>query len=357
MAGKIDPSTDPVSTVDYVAALNAGETTPAKFKADSLLIRELGERLVGRPYIALAELIKNAYDADAERCEIVLEANRIIVSDNGHGMSSKEFADHWMTIGTRNKTLRGTSRELGRPVTGSKGVGRLAAQFLAHRMQLITTAKGSDDRLHAFVDWDDAVEAGLLTEAVARWRNEPNVPRYYPDAKSHGTTVVMEGLKQDWDTEEVTELGHQVWMLNAPLPNFGKTTRRQINQGNFTITLRTSLPGVDEAFAQTMTQALENYNAMIEGEIVKERGKTISVVTVRLEGKPPRVARFDVPAAISRASWQIRVYDLSGKQKGGISVHDMREYFEKYGGVLVYDAGFRLPYYGAENDWLGSLRP
>ena len=30
----------------------------------------------------------------------------------------------------------------------------------------------------------------------------------------------------------------------------------------------------------------------------------------------------------------------------------MRAYFERYGGVMVYDAGFRLPYYGAENDWL-----
>lgn len=35
------------------------------FQADSALLRELGERLVGQPHIALAELIKNAYDADA----------------------------------------------------------------------------------------------------------------------------------------------------------------------------------------------------------------------------------------------------------------------------------------------------
>lgn len=42
-----------------------------------------------------------------------------------------------------------------------------------------------------------------------------------------------------------------------------------------------------------------------------------------------------------------------GRQPGGVSVYDMRDHFEKYGGVMVYEAGFRLPYYGVENDWLG----
>jgi hypothetical protein len=35
------------------------------FDVDAALLRELGERLVGRADIALAELVKNAYDADA----------------------------------------------------------------------------------------------------------------------------------------------------------------------------------------------------------------------------------------------------------------------------------------------------
>ena len=43
---------------------------PVTFEADSALLRELGERLVGQPHIALAELIKNAYDADATECVV-----------------------------------------------------------------------------------------------------------------------------------------------------------------------------------------------------------------------------------------------------------------------------------------------
>ena len=43
------------------------------FTVDSELLRELGERLVGRQYIALAELVKNSYDADASRVEIRIQ--------------------------------------------------------------------------------------------------------------------------------------------------------------------------------------------------------------------------------------------------------------------------------------------
>ena len=40
------------------------------FTIDAELLRELGERLVGKPHIALAELVKNSYDADATEVTI-----------------------------------------------------------------------------------------------------------------------------------------------------------------------------------------------------------------------------------------------------------------------------------------------
>ena len=40
------------------------------FTIDAALLRELGERLVGKPHIALAELVKNSYDADATEVTI-----------------------------------------------------------------------------------------------------------------------------------------------------------------------------------------------------------------------------------------------------------------------------------------------
>jgi hypothetical protein len=161
----------PAKTTTATDRAPAGFTT-ARFQADSALLRELGERLVGQPHIALAELIKNAYDADATLCTIVMGEDEIVVTDNGHGMTEREFLDHWMTIGTRNKQERGASRDLGRSVTGSKGVGRLSAQFLAHELEIVTAPKDRPvKQLRALVNWDEAIEAGKLTEAEAFYKN------------------------------------------------------------------------------------------------------------------------------------------------------------------------------------------
>ncbi|ESY48147.1 MULTISPECIES: ATP-binding protein [unclassified Mesorhizobium] len=335
----------------FDAQLVAAKNQKTYFKADSALLRELGERLVGKPYIALAELIKNAYDADATRCVINLTRRRIEVSDDGHGMTEKEFLDYWMTVGTRHKQHSEKSRTLGRRVTGSKGVGRLSAQFLAQRMQLLSTARGSRERLHAFVDWETAIDTGSLTEAEALYRLEPSDPTLYPLASTHGTVVILHDLKQTWDEEEIRELGRQIWMLNSPIYLFGSNRRRRGDPNDFRIVFKTDLPGVDEAFETQLTQALDNFQAIIRGKIEREGRNNVSTVSVEFEDEVFSET-FACPDFLREADWEIRIYNLAGRQAGGVSVYDMREYFEKYGGVTVFDKGFRLPYYGAENDWL-----
>ena len=58
--------------------------------------------------------------------------------DNGHGMTFEQFRDFWMRIGTPHKDESRVSEYFGRHMTGSKGVGRLSAQFLASQLKLIT---------------------------------------------------------------------------------------------------------------------------------------------------------------------------------------------------------------------------
>ena len=64
------------------------------FTIDAELLRELGERLVGKPHIVLAELVKNSYDADATEVTINFSPNKdspnkgsIEIRDDGHGMT------------------------------------------------------------------------------------------------------------------------------------------------------------------------------------------------------------------------------------------------------------------------------
>lgn len=323
---------------------------PIKFKADAALIRELGERLVGAPHIALAELVKNAYDADATKCIIGLGPTRITVSDNGHGMTEDEFSSLWMTIGSTHKRTRGASPTFRRPVTGSKGVGRLAAQFLAHKMQLFTASAAAVQAVHALVDWDETATAAGLTEAMARYRKESSDRIVFPDNSLTGTKVILERLNQTWDKEQVAELGRELWKLNSPFPRFGNvSTGRRAD--SFEIIFQSTLPGYDNEFATQMRAALDNWEAAVEGELFRDGDTCKSIVKIRFSDGDTYHETFDHPPLIENASWQIRVYRLVGRQAGGVSVYDAREYFKKFG-VMLFDSGFRLPYYGTESDWL-----
>jgi signal transduction histidine kinase len=128
------------------------------FTIESRVLRELGERLVKQPDVALVELIKNAYDADAPSCTITYEPGRLLeVTDTGVGMTLDQFRDGWMRIGTSSKESVRLSAKYMRPITGEKGIGRFAVRFLGRHLHLETVAEdpkyGGRTRLVADFDW------------------------------------------------------------------------------------------------------------------------------------------------------------------------------------------------------------
>lgn len=130
----------------------------AIFAVEARLVRELGERLVKEPEIALLELIKNSYDADATSCDIeVNDGEELIVSDDGHGMTLDEFTNGWMRIGTSSKEKTSISRMYGRTVSGEKGIGRFAVRYLGRELELTSVAhdpsRGFTTRLVATFNW------------------------------------------------------------------------------------------------------------------------------------------------------------------------------------------------------------
>ena len=331
----------------------APQKETAKFQADSALLKELGEALVGQPHIALAELVKNAYDADATRCRVTIDEDQIVVEDNGHGMSEREFLGHWMTIGTRHKQEMGTSRLFNRQLTGSKGVGRLAAQFLAHNLEMTTVPEASPRlQLVAEVDWDEAIEKDSLTEAEAHyWKEHRSIE--FQKQTLHGTRIVLRGLKQRWEADDIRDLGRQLWMIQSPMARYGRLAGETNAPDDFRVKLRSSTTSLEDAFQSQMRRALDNHMATVTGELVERGGRMQAHVSVSFRSGERHSEQFEIDPFVTAATWEIRVFKLSGRQAGGISLQDARNYLEHFGGVLVYDAGFRLPYYGVQQDWLG----
>lgn len=329
---------------------------PIQFSVDSALFRELGERLVGKAHIALAELIKNSYDADATKVEIEFGKDFIEVRDNGHGMTFEEFRRFWMRVGSPHKQKFGLSRKLKRPVTGSKGVGRLAVQFLADQVSIVTVPDPpSRNEIFACVDWNEAVKAKELTRATALWRYQKRETEF-PLDKSHGTVIRLTGLHQSWDADDLRALAQEIWILQPP---FKRSTPTNESTG-FSI----SVAGVDAIaigeFEDQMQLGLRQWIAKISGRIRRDGTRSSAgQVDVRLEFNDGTVStytdRID-PCRVSSAEFEVRIFLLQGRQKGGVRVNDAREYLSKFGGVHIYDAGFHLPYYGPDTDWLGIER-
>ena len=327
------------------------------FTIDSHLFQELGERLVGRSYIALAELIKNAYDADANHCEIIFLRDEIQVCDDGHGMSFEEFRDFWMRIGTINKQSQKLSRFYQRPLTGSKGIGRLAVQFLGKRVEIITSSYIGDSKLTAEVDWNEAIKAGELTKAVAHYQIINSKDEKFANGSLTGTKIIIKTLNHDWTYDEtdkktpVRELAREVWMLTPPFAEASIETDN--NKSFFRVDLLSEDQRMEAAFRSQLDMVLETWDATITGEVRDGRKhcRCNILVTFR-DGDRYEISSPLLRAEIDKCNFEIRIFKLYGKQPGGIGVDSAREYFKEFGGVHVYDSSFRLPYYGIEQDWL-----
>ena len=324
------------------------------FTVDAELLRELGERLVGKPYIALAELIKNSYDADSTQVKIKFPPDEdcIEVSDNGHGMTFEEFRDFWMRIGTTHKKER-RSKNLGRQMTGSKGVGRLAVQFLANKLTIITVPKDSGEWLEARVDWEKAVEAGELTEVTVEYTLNQSCPPFL-----HGTSIILNKLKDTWEKDSIRDLASEVWWLQPP---FGSVLSYQDSpKDRFRVHFE-STEDYAKIFEKQMGAIKSIWIARLVGKSVDGEvtlslqflGEQPTIHKYRIADFSHNKEKFNQKENLNNAYFEIRIYNLSGRQKFGIKVGEAREYFAAHGGVHVYDDNFRLPYYGLPtSDWL-----
>ena len=337
------------------------------FTIDAELLRELGERLVGKPHIALAELVKNSYDADAKKVTIKFlpHEDRIEIRDNGHGMTVDEFKDFWMRIGTTHKKEK-QSRNLKRLMTGSKGVGRLAVQFLANKLTIITVpADKSGTGLKAHINWKEALETKPtetkeLTQVEVKYRHYNRVRQ--------GTSIILEELKDEWTEDSIRDLASELWWLQPPFDDDSK------NQ--FRIRFKSTQTDYTATFVNQMSAIRRIWIARIVGQNINGKVR----ISVQFPGEHPIIDetsiqgirqnqrkvnkekyntrqysknQFDKSENLNKCHFEIRIYDLRGKQRFGIRVDEAREYFKKHSGIHVYDGGFRLPYYGlTTSDWL-----
>lgn len=174
--------------------------TQGNFDVHPSVVFKLGEDLITDEIQALAELIKNSYDADATWVVIRINTHGspedhpedegwIEIEDNGIGMDIPTIQRGWLTISNspkREMKKAGIQTKRGRTPLGDKGLGRLGAQRLGNRVTIDTTLAGTTDKHELTFDWRDFANFEALSKVKVNIETT-SVPR-------KGTKIVISDL-------------------------------------------------------------------------------------------------------------------------------------------------------------------
>ena len=197
-----------------------------RFSTDAGIISRLGRELVAKEETAVAELIKNAYDADATSVRLTFKNSRqeggtLIIEDDGLGMTREQLVAGFMRLSSSDKVLNPVSTRYHRKRAGRKGIGRFAVQRLGTALTIITQTVESNTALRVEIDWESFTGGRELT-AIAN-----KIEVLSQKEKPEGTKLILTNLREGWTEKAILRVYRYVSELQQPYPLH---TAKQVEQ-------------------------------------------------------------------------------------------------------------------------------
>ncbi len=156
---------------------------------------------------------KNITELRAALDRAYTEENRIIVSDQGTGMSKRDLVDNYLVIGTPSRKraidaalVRGTTENVRPPYLGEKGIGRLSAMRLGDRLT-VDTAERRDGRLNMLkINWMEFRDLDALLHQITI---VPEKGEMKPCRDWRGTQLTIGSLNADWTYNRAKKFGRR----------------------------------------------------------------------------------------------------------------------------------------------------
>ena len=325
----------------------------APLRPRARIIRTIGEELISNDNVAIIELVKNSYDADAKKVEIIFneplteKQGSIVIKDDGSGMTLKTVKEGWMEPATVIKTVNRKSGK-GRKLLGEKGIGRFASAKLSKNLDMITKTK-DDNEVYAHFNWEHfSNDKKYLDEVDCEWEvRKPQVIEKY------GTVLVLKDLNSNWNEDKLRQLKIALSRLINPF-NIIK---------DFKIEL--ILPKKFEKLAGVISSpaSLSKPDYFIKGNVNMEgtlnfdyeSRKTNNKVSFKqkINLKPSRVLQCG-PFDFELRVWNREKQNLMGlATELGSTLRNIEQDLNEAAGISVYRDGFRvLPYGEPKTDWL-----
>ncbi len=348
------------------------------FQPKARLLLQLGDQLIRSESIAMLEIVKNAYDADASVVRISMKDidnpvyGEIVIEDDGIGMDTEIIKNVWMQPGTdyklkivqSGKDFSGKNRI---PI-GEKGIGRFGVHKLGNCIELISKKEGLKEILLK-MNWNNFNSDAFLNEIPVILKEKDN-PEYFTGGKT-GTKIIIRDLKNIWTRESVRELYRSVNSLGSP---FGAIDSFEVL---FNIDKQDWLKGLI-GFDKIKNYALYYAECTIERNLInnfkyefrpwdtmselQKRQKELENIRMveevyNEESKNKEWVDIDLSAyRIGQVKLQLLIFDRSAKilSLGLTDKKGFKEYLDTNGGVRVFRSGIRVYDYGERsNDWLG----
>lgn len=349
------------------------------FKPRARLLLQLGDQLIKNESIALVELVKNSYDADANIATIYMEGVEdqdtgiIIIEDDGFGMTADIVENVWLEPGSdfkgqiiKDKKITPKYRRL--PI-GEKGIGRFGVHKLGNVIEMTTKSEFSDE-VFVRIDWREFEKYKYLSDVPIKITTRP-VPRTFNDGKT-GTSIVISSLRKKWDRGTAREVKRSITALASPfqkndsfLPSFEVLDKPKWFEGLL-------------EWEDVKEYSLFKFKAVMEGSKIVEfeydftPWKTMTRLFPRNVSLDSPLLQVEKNLKWKNENGNVEFLNLSNYQVGtiafegyifeqdpfilklGVSDKDgFKKYLKSNGGIRVFRDGLRIYDYGEpENDWL-----
>ncbi|KAB7492746.1 hypothetical protein CDA56_20970 [Klebsiella michiganensis] len=329
---------------------------------------QLGRESISSSTVAVSELIKNGYDADAESVHVEFylrespALSTMVIRDDGNGMDADTIYDHWLKIGTDFKNGVELSINKKRVLTGAKGLGRLGLDRLSKKVVLYTKKKGSNSVIQLIVDWRKYEETNVSISEIQHDIYEQDLPlscKYgdiFSSVDDSGTYMVLIGLKDCWRTDFIEDLKQELRLLISPyrsVNDFSITIHRTINNVVFsreivdTQELLKAASWEVKAIIDTSNKVKLSFKNNSTGELI-EQVPTPWKHWISKQGDKPLFGplKFEFHYMVRKKEFLSKI-DMSAR--------NWSKFMELNRGVRIYRDDFRVRPYGeptGKGDWL-----
>lgn len=274
---------------------------PLSFKVSSALKNIIGSDLINDDFIAVFELVKNAYDAHATKVEIIFEniyssRAKIIIKDNGKGMNYDDLINKWLFVAYSAK-IEGTEEDnydyrdkikVKRAYAGAKGIGRFSCDRLGSNLYLETIKQETNPKVEVLItDWNK-FEGDIKDEFVNITVLQETIEESNYDIE-HGTVLEITNLKSKWNRDKFLHLKDALSRLINP------NTINENDSFNISLKVKEELENDKEQILKNKKQVnhpkspidsnLVKYIKIVNGEIQNLIFEALGIKTTYIESK------------------------------------------------------------------------